>query len=160
MVSRGPLNADVRQRLKAASLIQRKSLLYVVLAAVILTGIAFALRSRENHRTLEGALLLSSLPSSVSSIRCRTPPTSGVRVICTFTVDPSDFQQLLVGLPFADVEPEVKSAHDFPNVDGLGRNFGVGYRYRVEPSQSGTGSAIDVLADREHRHVLIRLSIH
>jgi hypothetical protein len=135
-------------------------LLYVVLAGVILLGIAFALRSKENHRTLAGALLLSNLPSSVSSIRCRTPPTSGLRVVCTFSVDPDDFQQLLVGLPFANVEPKVRSAHDFPGVDGLGPNFGVAHQYRVAPSHSGPGSAVDVLADHEHRHALIRLSVH
>ncbi|MGC3980198.1 MAG: hypothetical protein QM808_02970 [Steroidobacteraceae bacterium] len=103
---------------------------------------------------------LNTVPWSVSSADCASLGFTDTLVTCAFEIDPSDFPKLLVSEPYTLEEtPYYKHAHDHPMSENKGPNFEVAWHYLGKPKDAPNGGSIDVLADKEKRHLLAHLYI-
>jgi hypothetical protein len=100
---------------------------------------------------------IKSVPRSVSSVDCISYGLTDTLVTCAFTIDPSDFDQLLQGETFASqIPPYFKRAHD---LETYGPDFEVSYHYQAKPKDSPYGGSLDILADANRQKILAHLYI-
>lgn len=105
---------------------------------------------------------LKTVPWSVSSASCESQGFTDTLFTCAFEIAPEDFPKLMA----SSIEkyqlretPNWKHSHDHPMANGMGPNFEVGWHFAAVPKDAPHGGSIDVLADKEKRHVLAHLYI-